>query len=123
MAQGKSPRNPLAFASALYPRRCLASQPTGSGGEFAVVLRNRPSRVAEILATSAAFACSCASEPSSSLPSPRGVPGHSARPRHSRHLCVLRAPQRASGASSGKREMASAPPRPASWGGGGGGGG
>jgi len=24
MAQGKSPRNPLAFASVLYPGRCLA---------------------------------------------------------------------------------------------------
>ena len=42
MAQGKSPRNPLAFASVFYPGRCLASQPTGSGGGFAVVLRNRP---------------------------------------------------------------------------------
>ena len=41
MAQGKSPRNPLAFAPVLYPGRCLASQPTGSGGEFAVALRNR----------------------------------------------------------------------------------
>ena len=42
MAQGESPRNPLAFASVFYPGRCLASQPTGSGGGFAVVLRNRP---------------------------------------------------------------------------------
>ena len=35
MAQGKSPRNPLAFASVLYPGRCLAvelanTEPTGS---------------------------------------------------------------------------------------------
>ena len=36
MAQGESPRNPLAFASVFYPGRCLASQPTGSGGERAV---------------------------------------------------------------------------------------
>ena len=40
MAQGKSPRNPLAFASVLYPGRCLASQPTGSGGERAVESQN-----------------------------------------------------------------------------------
>ena len=36
MAQGMSPRNTLAFASVLYPGRCLAAQPTGSGGERAV---------------------------------------------------------------------------------------
>ena len=33
MAQGKSPRNPLAFASVLYPGRCLASQPIHLGSE------------------------------------------------------------------------------------------
>jgi hypothetical protein len=33
MAQGKSPRNPLAFASVLYPGRCLASQPILLGSE------------------------------------------------------------------------------------------
>ena len=42
MAQGKSHRNPMAFASVLYPGRRLASQPTGAGGEFAVALRSRP---------------------------------------------------------------------------------
>ena len=41
MAQGESPRNPLAFASVFYPGRCLASQPTGSGGGFAVVRHDR----------------------------------------------------------------------------------
>ena len=33
MAQGKSPRSPLAFASVLYPGRCLASQPILLGSE------------------------------------------------------------------------------------------
>ena len=33
MAQGESPRNPLAFASVLYPGRCLASQPIHLGSE------------------------------------------------------------------------------------------
>ena len=33
MAQGKSPRNPLAFAFVLYPGRCLASQPIHLGTE------------------------------------------------------------------------------------------
>ena len=33
MAQGKSPRNPLAFASVSYPGRCLASQPIHLGSE------------------------------------------------------------------------------------------
>ena len=33
MAQGKSPRNPLAFASVLYPGRCLAFQPIHLGSE------------------------------------------------------------------------------------------
>ena len=41
MAQGESPRNPLAFASVFYPGRCLASQPTGSGGGFAVASHDR----------------------------------------------------------------------------------
>ena len=40
MAQGESPHNPLAFASGLCPGRCLASQPTGSGGERAVDSHN-----------------------------------------------------------------------------------
>ena len=33
MAQGESPRNPLAFASVLCPGRCLASQPIHLGSE------------------------------------------------------------------------------------------
>ena len=33
MAQGKSPRSSLAFASVLYPGRCLASQPIHLGSE------------------------------------------------------------------------------------------
>ena len=33
MAQGKSPRNPMAFASVLYTGRCLASQPIHLGSE------------------------------------------------------------------------------------------
>ena len=33
MAQGESPRNPLAFASVLYHGRCLASQPILLGSE------------------------------------------------------------------------------------------
>ena len=33
MAQGGSPRNPLAFASVLYPGKCLASQPIHLGSE------------------------------------------------------------------------------------------
>ena len=40
MAQGESPRSPLAFASVLYPGRSLASQTTGSGGERAVESQN-----------------------------------------------------------------------------------
>ena len=32
--------NPMAFAPVLYPGRCLASQPTGSGGERAVDSHN-----------------------------------------------------------------------------------
>ena len=64
MAQGKSPRNPLAFASVLYPGRCLASQPTGSGGEFAVVsAQPAPCQVEANRATFAAFACIGASVP------------------------------------------------------------
>ena len=33
---GPGSSNPMAFASVLYPGRCLASQPTGPGGERAV---------------------------------------------------------------------------------------
>ena len=33
MAQGESPRNPLAFASVSCPGRCLASQPIHLGSE------------------------------------------------------------------------------------------
>ena len=33
MAQGKSPRSPLAFASVLCPGRCLASHPIHLGSE------------------------------------------------------------------------------------------
>ena len=38
---GPWPSSPMAFASVLYPGRCLASQPTGSGGGFAVVRHDR----------------------------------------------------------------------------------
>ena len=43
-----------------------------------------PCQVGVNRATSASFACIGASVPSSSLPSPRGAPGHSDRPRRSR---------------------------------------
>ena len=32
MAQGKTPRNPLAFASVLYPGRCLTVEPAAPKG-------------------------------------------------------------------------------------------
>ena len=54
------------------------------GGEFAVGATTGAMPGRAYLATSAAFANIAASVISSSLPSPRGAPGHSGRPRRSR---------------------------------------
>ena len=40
MAQGKSPRNPMAFASVSYPGRCLASQPIHLDGSKTTIAQN-----------------------------------------------------------------------------------
>ena len=94
MAQGKSPRSPLAFASVLYPGRCLASQPTGSGGERAVDRhhhRPRPMAAVGLCHSAAVVSSTSFSAPSSSLPSLRGIFGHCLccchrRRRHHRRL-------------------------------------
>ena len=93
MAQGESPRNPLAFASVLCPGRCLASQPTGSGGERAVDSHNHGPwpMILAALCRSAAVSSTSFSAPSSSLPSLRGIFGHCLccchrRRRHHRRL-------------------------------------
>ena len=59
MAQGKSPRNPLAFASVLCPGRCLASQPIHLGSEVEQYpsdsSRYTPRKEARILLSSPGF--------------------------------------------------------------------
>ena len=77
MAQDKSPRSQLAFSSVLYPGRCLASQPTGSGGERAVDSQNHGPwpMVLAALCHSTSVSSTSFSAPSSSLPSLRGIFG------------------------------------------------
>ena len=59
MAQGKSPRNQLAFASVLCPGRCLASQPIHLGSEVEQYpsdsSRYTPRKEARILLSSPGF--------------------------------------------------------------------
>ena len=59
MAQGKSLRNPLAFASVLYPGRYLASQPIHLGSEVEQYpsdsSRYTPRKEARILLSSPGF--------------------------------------------------------------------
>ena len=89
---GPWPSSPMAFASIFFPGRCLASQPTGSSGEFAVVNPQPAScQVEANRATFAVFASIAASAPSSSFPSLRDIFGHCLccchrRRRHHRRL-------------------------------------
>ena len=81
--------NPLGFrgggGTAVQDRETEASPPKYRPAESSRWLSATGScQVGVICATFAAFACTCASVPSSSLPSQRGIPGQLDRPRHSR---------------------------------------
>jgi len=79
MAQGESPRNPLAFASVLYPGRCLASQaaavkPLGAGA-LGSKLRPFAPASARASAPASAPASAAASAPvSAPAPAPASAP-------------------------------------------------
>ena len=82
MAQGESPRNPLAFASVLCPGRCLAVELVNSCAYWE--LPNGNAQRTQDLSrtfTPAEFSHSAASSFSSAASSPRKVPGLSANPR------------------------------------------
>ena len=100
----------MAFASVLYPGRCLASQPIHLGSEVGEGQRCKrgglrpppqaspggerqvdgqhhrlcPMALTALCHSAAAVSSICSFDSSSSFPSPRGIPGHSARPRRSR---------------------------------------
>ena len=110
MAQGKSLRNPLAFAFVLYPGRCLASQPIHLGSEVGEGQRCKrgglrpppqaspggerqvdgqhhrlcPMALTALCHSAAAVSSISSLEPSSSSPSPRVTSCHSDRPLRSR---------------------------------------
>ena len=100
----------MAFASVLYPGRCLASQPIHLGSEVGEGQRCKrgrlrpppqaspggerqvdgqhhrlcPMALTALCHSAAAVSSICSFDSSSSFPSPRGIPGHLDRPRRSR---------------------------------------